>query len=162
MQTGNTTPTTKGRKTHIQQIVGTLLYYAKAVDPTMLVALGSISDNQAKINEIITQTIKQMLDYGATHPNYTIRAKESDMVLHVLSDRSYLSESQAQSQAGGHLFLGYQNFDQRDNNCAIITISQIIENVMASASETECADLFINTTESIVLLTTLENMGYPQ
>ena len=32
----------------VQQIVGTLLYYSIAVDPTMLTALGSITAQQAK------------------------------------------------------------------------------------------------------------------
>ena len=69
---------------------------------------------------------------------------------------SYLSEYQAKSQSGGHLFLGSQNFDQSDNNGDILTISQIIKNVLSSASERECVALFINARSSIVLLTTLE------
>ena len=35
----------------VQQIVGTLLYYAIAVDPTMLVALGTLSSQQSKSTE---------------------------------------------------------------------------------------------------------------
>jgi metallophosphoesterase superfamily enzyme len=34
--------------TLIQQIVGTLLYYAMAIDPTMLVALGDLSSDQTR------------------------------------------------------------------------------------------------------------------
>ena len=44
-------------KTHIQKIVGTLLYYARAVNPKMLVYLVSIAVNQAKINEKTAQEI---------------------------------------------------------------------------------------------------------
>jgi hypothetical protein len=32
----------------------------------------------------------QMLDYLATHPDATIRYHASDMILHILSDTSYL------------------------------------------------------------------------
>ena len=35
----------------VQQIVGTLLYYSIAVDPTMLSALGSIAAQQSKGTE---------------------------------------------------------------------------------------------------------------
>ena len=70
MQTGNTTPTTEGRKTHIQQIVGTLLYYARAFYPTILVDLDQINSN-----ETTTQSIKQLLDHCDTYPNTTIRYK---------------------------------------------------------------------------------------
>ena len=48
-----------------------------------------------------------------------------------------------------------QNFNQNDNNRAILTISQIIKNIMASASEAKCAALFINTRVVIVVRTTL-------
>lgn len=43
----------KERKTRIQQIVGTLLYYARAVDPTMLTAVSKISSLQAVPTEAV-------------------------------------------------------------------------------------------------------------
>ena len=92
--------------------MGTLLYYAMAVDPTILVALVSIADNQAKNNETTTQVIKHLLNYCVTHPDYTVRYKESDMVIRVHSAGPHLSESQNHSRSGGNLFLGPQNFDQ--------------------------------------------------
>ena len=52
---------TKEDKTHIQKIVGTLIYYAREVKPKMMVTLGSISVNQAKSNETTAQSIKQLL-----------------------------------------------------------------------------------------------------
>ena len=36
----------KAGKTYIQQVTGTFLYYARAVDPTMLVALSAIASAQ--------------------------------------------------------------------------------------------------------------------
>ena len=47
----------KEEKTRIRQFLGTLLYYARAVDPTMLVALGFIYDNQDKSNETTAQAL---------------------------------------------------------------------------------------------------------
>ena len=37
----------KGKYIKIQQVLGTFLYYARAVDPIMLVALSAISSEQA-------------------------------------------------------------------------------------------------------------------
>ena len=147
----------------MQQIVVTLLYYARAVDPIILVALGSIAVNQAKRNETTAQAIKQLVYYCATHPDSTIRYKQLDMLLCVRSDGSYLSESQACSRSGVNIYIfrGAKN-NQNDNKWAIITISHIIKNVMASASEVEFVALFINTKEAVEFRTTLEEMGYSQ
>ena len=56
----------------VQQIVGTLLYYSIAVDPTMLTALGSIAAQQAKGTEKTYTDTLWLLNYAATHPNDTI------------------------------------------------------------------------------------------
>ena len=54
------------------QIVGTLIYYFIAVDPTMITALGSISAQQAEGTEKTYANTLWLLNYNATHPNYTI------------------------------------------------------------------------------------------
>ena len=81
--------------TRLQEVIGTLLYYARAVDSTMLVALGTLASAQAKGTEATAQAITQLLNYCATHPDAVVQYKASDMQLHVHSDASYLSESQA-------------------------------------------------------------------
>ena len=53
----------------IQEVTGTFLYYARAVDATMLTALGSIAPQQANPNERTMQKLKQLLDYATKHPN---------------------------------------------------------------------------------------------
>ena len=62
----------------------------------------------------------------------------------------------------GDYFLGAKNIKQKYNNRAILTISQMIKNVMASASEVERESIFINVREAILLRTTVEEMGNPQ
>ena len=76
----------------LQQIVGTLLYYSIAVNPTMLTALGSIAAQQAKGTEKTYADTIWLLNYAATHPNAKIRYIASDMIIHRHSDASYLSE----------------------------------------------------------------------
>ena len=77
----------------MQQIVGTLLYYSIAVDPTMLTSLGSIAAQQSKGTEKTYADNLCLFNYAATHPNSKIRYTASDMILYIHSDASYLSES---------------------------------------------------------------------
>jgi hypothetical protein len=65
--------------TRIQEITGTLLFYARAIDITMLVALGTIASNQSKGTQATDQALTQMLNYAAAHPDATVRYTASDM-----------------------------------------------------------------------------------
>ena len=53
----------------VQTIVGTLLYYARAVDNKLLVALSTIGGQQAAATKKTNKAINQLLDYCATYPN---------------------------------------------------------------------------------------------
>jgi hypothetical protein len=61
---------------------GNLLFYGRAVDNTMLVALGTIAAAQTHGTET-TMDVVQLLNYAATHPD---RYHNSDMILYVHSD----------------------------------------------------------------------------
>ena len=67
----------------IQQILGTLLYYARAIDCTLLVALGSIAQQQSRCTQSTLAAITQLLDYCHTHPEATVCYTASDMVLKI-------------------------------------------------------------------------------
>ncbi len=110
-------------KTYIQQVLGVLLYYGRAVDSTVLVALSSIASAQASPTELTLSLIKKLLDYVATHPDAILKYNKSNMVLAVHSDASYLSKPQARSRAGGHFFLSGE-VDDPPNNGAILNISK--------------------------------------
>ena len=56
----------------IQCVVGSILYYTRAVDITVLMALSSIAIKQTKGTTSTMAKAKQLLDYLATHPNATI------------------------------------------------------------------------------------------
>ena len=81
----------KERIRHIQNLVGTLLYYGRAVDPTLLATLSKIASRQSSATEDVAEAVTQLLDYVATHPNAGVRYVASDMVLNLHSDASYLS-----------------------------------------------------------------------
>ena len=127
----------------IMQITGTLLYYARAVDPTMHVALGTIASQQAKATEETAKKIVHLLDYAATHPNATIRYRASDMILKQHSDASYLSEDKARSRHVGFFYLGDIDADTiKEINGAHLVTSNIMPNVMSFVAEAECGSLF--------------------
>jgi hypothetical protein len=150
VQVNNSPPLNAKQTKRVQDIVGTLLYYGRAVDPTLVTALSSIASQQANATEATLQACNQLLDYVATHPNATIRYLASDMRLVVHSDASYLSESKARSRAAGHFYLANQSNEDL-NNGAILTLSTIIRHVVASAAEAELAALFFNAREAVPL-----------
>ena len=145
----------------VQQITGTFLYYARAVDPTMLVALSAIASAQAAPTEETMEKAKYFLDYAASHPDAITTFSKSDMVLAIHSDASYLVESKARSRAGGHFFMS-DNSSDPPNNGAVLSIAQIIKNVMTSAADAEIGALYINTRQAIPTRYLLEEMGHPQ
>ena len=148
-------------KTFIQQVLGVLLYYGRAVDATILVALSSIASMQAAPTELTMKLIKMLLDYVATNPDAILTYKKSNMVLMVHSDASYLSEPGARSRAGGHFFMSTDT-DNPPNNGAVLNMSQIIKSVMSSAAEAELGALYINACEAVAIRQLLNEMGHKQ
>jgi hypothetical protein len=96
-----TPPLTATQCLTIQKVTGSVLYYARAVDPTVLMPLNDIATEQTKETEKTQAATNQLLDYLATHPDANIRYHASDMILHIHSDASYLSFSNARSRLGG-------------------------------------------------------------
>ena len=75
--------------------MGTLLYYARAVDATMLVALRTIASQQAIATQATSKYVTHLLYYCHTHPNAKLCYHASYMILHIHSDASYNSEAKA-------------------------------------------------------------------
>ena len=65
----------------LQQIIGTLLYYTITINPTTLVALGTLSSQQSKATEQTYNSNLWLLNYYDSNPNTTIRYTTSDMIL---------------------------------------------------------------------------------
>ncbi len=133
----------KEGKKYIQEVIGTFLYYAHCVNSTMLTALGSLATQQANPTTNTKKLVHQFLDYVATHPNAIITYQASNMVLAGHSNASYLSETNARSQAEGYFFMS-NNDTLPPNNGAVLPIAQIIKAVMLPAAEAEIGALYIN------------------
>jgi hypothetical protein len=90
----------------LQQLTGTLLYYARAVDPTLIMPIKFLAYEQSKATEVTANKVMKLLNYCNTHPETKIRYHASDMILHIHSDALYLSENEAKSSAGGLFYMG--------------------------------------------------------
>ena len=154
-------PLSNDRKQRIQEIVGALLYYARAVDNKLLVALSAIASRQATATIATEKAVHLLLDYVVTYPNDGIVYRASNMVLCGHSDAGFLNETNSRSRAGAHIFLSENDASPRFNG-AVLAIAQIIKFVMASAAEAELAALFITAREMIPHRQTLIEMGWPQ
>jgi hypothetical protein len=99
----------KGIK-RVQKIVGSILFYARAVD-MMVMALSSIVVKQTKATEKTMARCTQLLDYLSGHSDAKVRFHASDMILNIHLDASYLLEAKAQSQACGHFFMRWMPKD---------------------------------------------------
>jgi hypothetical protein len=154
----------KANKKRIQQIVRSFLYYARAVDPTILMALSAIVSQQALPTEDMHNHVNQFLDYMATHHDAEIRYRASDIVLNVHSDASYLSAPKVRSCTGGYFFLGSTPCDGSpiQINGAVHVTCTILKLVAASVAEAELGALFLNAQEAKVMQLVLKELGHPQ
>jgi hypothetical protein len=106
--------------------------------------LNDIATEQTKVTEKTQAAKNKMLDYLETHPDATIRYHASDMILHIHSDASYLSVSNARSRLGGLFFLCNKSPEQDTINGSILNVAAVIKNVVASAAESEVGACFHN------------------
>jgi hypothetical protein len=153
----------------VQEVLGTLLYYARAIDCTLVPSIGSIATDQSCATKITMIAITKLLNHIATYPDASITYHASGMQLYVKSDASYLSETKARSRFAGFHYLSDQLDDptkpptnQPPLNGAINVACKILKEVLSSASEAEMAGLYHNGKESVPEGITLEELGHPQ
>jgi hypothetical protein len=147
---------------NIQRVTGSILYYVRAVDPTVLMSLNGIATEQTKATEKIQTATNQLLDYLATHPDATIRYHASDMIIHIYSDASYLSVSHARSRLGGLFFCGGKPPKEENLNGSILNVASVIKNAVALAAESEVGAYFQNAQSGAPIRINLVELGHKQ
>ena len=154
----------KDDKVRVQAVLGTLLFYARAVDFTMLKAIGTIATQQATPTRHTLEKIVWLLNYAATYPNAIVRYTASDMILFVESDASYLNENKARSTASGYHYLSSPSTTdaQPQLNGPIHVLCQILKEVCSSAAEAELAALFHNGKEASYSRMILQALDHKQ
>ena len=155
-----TKPLNKTKINYLQRVVGKFLYYARAIDNTMLHALNDIATATSKGTEATLAAVEYFLNYAASNPDARIRYIASEMILQAISDAAYLVCPNARSRMGGYHFLG--NKDRKLFNGPLLVLAKVIKNVMSSAAESEVGGLYMNAREDVPIRTTLIEMGHPQ
>jgi len=142
--------------TKIQQVMGTLLFYGRAVDSTMLLALNNLAMEQSKGTEKTAAALMHLPNYAATHPEVKIGYYASDMILYIDSNALYLSLPLGKSRAGGFFYLSKRQTKPKEKSTSLILLNGAVfvlctrlKHVMASAAEAEVGSLFMNCQESI-------------
>jgi hypothetical protein len=129
--------------TTLQEIIGTLLFYARAVDYTILTAVSHVSSRQAKPTQEVMNDAFRILQYVASYPAHKLVFKACDMQLRGHSDASYLTRSNSRSVAGGIFYCSDVDSPHGYINGGLLAISTIIPTVVSSVAEAEYAALFL-------------------
>ena len=119
------TPLSPTQTTSLQELVGSLLYYARGVDVTILPAVTRLSSPQAHPTQDVLQASHRLLAYCSRFPNNALRYHACDMTLHIQSDASYLPRPHARSVAGAIFYLGNVNQPTHING-SIHSLSTIV------------------------------------
>ena len=134
----------------------------------MLVALGTLATQQSKPTESLWNDITCFLNYAASHPHAENCFSASDMILHIASNGSYLSESKSRSRVGGIFYLSSKlpQHNQASDcnhpfNAPFHVVARILKMITNSAMETEVAATFYNVKEALPFRVTLAEMGHP-
>jgi hypothetical protein len=151
-------PATESQKKELQSVIGTLLYYSRAVDPLICTAVHELASVQSKPTTNDMLRMERLLQYVSTHQNIGIRFHASNMILQSMSDASYLCRPRAKSVYGCNHYLGESNAI----NGPITYGSWIINCVVASVAEAELAGGFHAAQTAISLRRILHDLGYPQ
>ena len=157
-ETDDSPPMTPIEIKYKQRAVGKFLFYARAIDNTMLHALNDIATS--KDNQRTIAAVKYFLNYAACNPNASILYRASDMQLNIESDAAYLVCNNARSRAGGYHYLS--NNQGTTFNGPITVIAKVIKNVMSSAAEAEIGALFINAQEAVPFRQCITDLGHHQ
>ena len=156
-------PLPKEKIRYVQSVVGSLLYYARAIDSTILPALNDISRNQANPTQHTIDQCQRVLDYVNTYQNVQVRYYASDMILNIDTDAAYLVLPKARSRLAGYFSMGYNHGKQSPFtrlNGAILVECKTILHVVASAAEAETAGLFHNAQMAIPIRNILNALGH--
>ena len=84
--------------------MGACLFYGRAVDNKLLVAINTISSQQAHATKDTNKAVATLLDCLVTYPDDGILYCASDIILAAHSDAGFHNESKGRSRAGAHIF----------------------------------------------------------
>ena len=153
----------------IQQVCGTFLYYAIAIDNTIIPDLSDIYSDNYKATNNTEKQVAKLLNYLASNPHAEIKYRARGMQLAIHYNASYLSVSQSRRRASGVHFIrkGPPNPNNTEDfvptvNIILLVVCKIMRNIMASVAEAKYGTIFVNYQISVPNRTTLTEMRRKQ
>ena len=146
-------------------MVGSFLYYGRAINNTILAAINEIPMKQFASTAITKEKTSMLMDCLSTHPEAMIRFHASKMKLFVESDAAYLVAPEAKSRIAGYYHMGplFTPFVEPSKPNAPVHIEcRVLKPVVSSAAEAETAGIFQNSCTALDLKNMLEALGHPQ
>jgi hypothetical protein len=147
------------QKLYVQKVVGSLLYYARIIDHSMLTEVTAIGSEVANVTKSTIEKVKKLLNYAATYKDNKVIYNKSKMILRIQSDASYLSRSKSRSVGGGIAYLINNENNMHEINGAIQCLRNVIDVVIASAAEAEYAGVFNNARVGVWLKNSFRSNG---
>ena len=92
----------------LQKNIGSILFYGRALEMKFLVALSNLTSAQTHGIEATAISMVRLLNYCDIHPDAFIRYKQSNMILAIQIDASYLSNPKVRNQELEIFFLTYK------------------------------------------------------
>ena len=123
--------------------------------------LSSIKVRQSKATEKLEEVVKHFLDCCATHPNAGMKFIASNLMASLRSDVPYLCEPNSKSRTEGHFYLSKYK-DIILNNRTVMTLSNIIKQVLSSASEAQTAAIFYKCKTALLHRVSFEEISHPR
>jgi len=152
----------------LQQLVGGMLYYTRAIDATSMHETNKLGSDQSTATETILPRCQRLLEYCRAYPDSELVFRKSKMELIIQSDASYNSRKGARSVAGFLMYFGdAANAIQSDGtptaeNGAILCGSILMDVVVTSAGEAEYGAGFIASQHGVNARITAEELGHKQ
>ena len=151
-------PASEDDKKRLQSVIGTLLYYSRAVDPSICTALHELGSVQSRPSENDMKKMNRLLGYVSKHRNIAIRFYASNMILQLISDASYLCRPRARSVYGTYCYFGEPEWINGPIACA----SKMISSVLSSVAEAELCGGFRIAQDAVHYRRIANDLGYPQ
>ena len=131
---------TDKQQTQLKKTIGKFLYYARAIDNTMMHALNDLA-SQITIGAMKTEmAIEFFLNYRSTYPNAANRA--SNTMIRCDADANYIVAPKVRSRAGGYIYMGNRDNNIQIINAPIMIIATILKMAVGLAAEAELAALY--------------------
>jgi hypothetical protein len=160
--TDETPPLSATQCLTIQKVTGSILYYARAVDPTVLMPPNDIATEQTKATEKNTGHHKSIIGFSGNAPG---RHHQISCLRHDFAHPQRRLKPfglKRTKPAGRSVFLRQQTPEQDQLNGSILNVASVIKNMVASAAESEVGACFHNAQSGAPLRVTLTELGHIQ